>query len=56
MDRVTTYRTIVKELLQCQAERLQRHPQPAIETELSFNEAHDNYLYSMSAGQNRDDY
>lgn len=44
MDRVTTYRAIVKELLQCQAEHLQRHPQPAIETELSFDEAHDNYL------------
>ena len=44
MDRVMTYRAIVKELLRCQAERMQRHSQSAIETELSFDEAHDNYL------------
>jgi hypothetical protein len=44
MDRMTTYRAIVKELLQCQAERMQHSPQPAIEAELSFDEAHDNYL------------
>ncbi|MEZ4659218.1 MAG: XisI protein [Caldilineaceae bacterium] len=44
MDRITKYRTIVKDLLQCQAEHMQRHPQPVIETELSFDEVHDNYL------------
>ena len=44
MDRVTTYRALVKELLHYQAECMQRHPQAAIETELSFDEEHDNYL------------
>jgi len=44
MDRISTYRAIVKEVLQCQAERMQRLPQPMVETELSFDETHDNYL------------
>ncbi len=44
MDRVNTYRALVKELLQCQAERMQHSSQADIETELSFDEARDNYL------------
>jgi hypothetical protein len=44
MDRVSAYRTMIKEVLRCEAERLNRSPQPALETELGFDEVHDNYL------------
>ena len=44
MDRVVTYRKIVKELLQCQAERMSRYPQATIETQLSFDDEYGNYL------------
>lgn len=44
MDRMNSYQTIVKELLQCEAEHMERSPQAAIETELSFDEERGNYL------------
>ncbi len=44
MDRLDTYRTLVKDLLECHADRMERYPQPDITTELSFDEARDNYL------------
>jgi len=44
MDKLTSYREIVKELLQNQAEYMERSPQPVIETQLSFDELRDNYL------------
>ena len=44
MDQLTSYRELVKELLQDQAEQMERSPQPVIETQLSFDELRDNYL------------
>lgn len=44
MDRVETYRTILKDLLKHQAEVMRQGPQAEIETELTFDEERDHYL------------
>ncbi|MCB0060994.1 MAG: XisI protein [Caldilineaceae bacterium] len=44
MDRLTTYRMLVKQLLTQHAERMRRHPQPNTETEVTFDEERDHYL------------
>ncbi len=44
MDRVATYRLLLKELLKQHAERMNRRPQPEIETEVTFDEERDHYL------------
>lgn len=44
MDRVITYRTLLKELLSQHAERMNRHPQPNEETEVAFDEQRDQYM------------
>ncbi|MEM7533183.1 MAG: XisI protein [Chloroflexota bacterium] len=44
MDRLVSYRNIVKDLLKTQAKYMEESPQQAIETQLSFDELHDNYL------------
>jgi hypothetical protein len=44
MDRLATYRLLVKELLNQHAERMKRHPQPGTEIEVTFDEERDHYL------------
>lgn len=44
MDRLTTYRKLLKELLSQHAERMNRHPQGETETELTFDEQRDHYM------------
>jgi len=44
MDRVATYRMILKELLKHQAEVMSHGGQANIETELTFDEERDHYL------------
>lgn len=44
MERVTTYRKILKELLEQQAEVMSHGPLSEIETELTFDEQRDHYL------------
>jgi hypothetical protein len=44
MDRIATYRTILKELLKRQAELISQSSQTEIETELTFDEERDHYM------------
>lgn len=44
MDRVATYRALLKELITQHAERINRHPQPDTETEVTFDEERDHYM------------
>lgn len=44
MDRLETYRTILKEVLKQQAELMRRNSQTDIETELTFDEERDHYM------------
>jgi len=44
MDGLATYRMILKEVLTQHAERMNRHPQPDIETELTFDEEREHYM------------
>lgn len=44
MERLDTYRMILKELLKQQAEVMKHGPQSEIETELTFDEERDHYL------------
>ena len=44
MDRLETYRVLLKELLSQHAARINRHPQPDTETEVTFDEERDHYL------------
>jgi len=44
MDRSMTYRTLLKELLSQHAERMNRHPQPDTEIEVTFDEERDHYM------------
>lgn len=44
MDRLATYRAILKEVLKQQAEVMRQGPQPEIETEVTFDEERDHYL------------
>lgn len=44
MDRLATYRVLVKELIKQHAERMKRHPQPNTEIEVTFDEERDHYL------------
>ena len=44
MDRVATYRALLKELLSQHAERMNRRPQPETETEVTFDEDRDHYM------------
>ena len=44
MDRMNTYRTILKELLRQEAEVMRQSAQSDIETELTFDEDRDHYL------------
>ena len=44
MDRITTYRLILKEVLKRQAEIMDQSAQPDITTELTFDEERDHYL------------
>ncbi|MEZ4869687.1 MAG: XisI protein [Caldilineaceae bacterium] len=44
MDRVETYRTLLKELISQHAMRMNRRPQPDTEIEVTFDEERDHYL------------
>lgn len=44
MDRLETYRTLLKDLLKQHADRMNRRPQPNTETEVTFDEERDHYL------------
>jgi hypothetical protein len=44
MDRLETYRTILKEVLKKQAELMRHSSQTDIETELTFDEERDHYM------------
>ena len=44
MDRVETYRTLLKALISQHAERMNRRPQPGTEIEVTFDEERDHYL------------
>jgi hypothetical protein len=44
MDRVETYRKLLKALISQHAERMNRRPQPDTETEVTFDEERDHYL------------
>ncbi|MDM8526629.1 XisI protein [Anaerolineales bacterium HSG24] len=44
MDRVTKYRTLVKDTLQRHADLINRYPRPEIETDVAFDEQRDNYF------------
>ena len=44
MERIETYRTILKELLTQQAQIMSQGPQTEIETELTFDEDRDHYM------------
>lgn len=44
MERVETYRTLLKELLTQQAQVMNQGPQREIETELTFDEERDHYM------------
>ena len=49
MDKVDTYRTEIKRLLQAYAAIVRRQPVPRVETLLAFDETHDQYLW-LQAG------
>ncbi len=44
MERIETYRTLLKELLTKQAQIMSQGPQTEIETELTFDEDRDHYM------------
>lgn len=44
MDRVESYRKLLKELMSQHAERMNRRPQPDMETEVTFDEERDHYM------------
>ena len=44
MDRLDTYRSLLKELLTNHAERMRRNPQPNTEIEVTFDEENDQYM------------
>lgn len=44
MDRLETYRSLLKELLTNHAERMRRSPQPNTEIEVTFDEERDHYM------------
>ena len=44
MDRLITYRTLLKDLLNQHAERIKQFPQPNIEVEVNFDEERDHYM------------
>lgn len=44
MDRITHYRTLLKEILAAQAQEREQQPVAGVDTELIIDEVHDNYL------------
>ncbi len=44
MDRLTKYRMLIKQLLTEQARQMEAQPVAGVETELVFDETHDNYM------------
>ncbi len=44
MDKLSKYRTLIKQLLTNHAEIINSHPQSNVETELSFDEDRDHYM------------
>lgn len=54
MDKLTTYRNLIKQLLTRYAELVNRQPIPGVETSCVFDEEHDQYLLlTVGWSQNR---
>lgn len=54
MDKMTHYRTLIEQILKGHAELVSSQPEPELETLLSFDDEHDQYLWIQSGWQNNE--